>query len=177
MQPDHSRLFLALWPDDGTREALVRVSQSLQALGCKPVEPENFHVTLVFLGCIDSVSEGLIKQRIADIAAEPFTLIFDQLSYWPRPKVICLTCQQPARQVVMLAAALDSAVTRCGLVTETRAYIPHITLSKHAQYLPDVLFGPVIWHAGSFCLVESGRAQGHVRYEVIQQWPFRHNLP
>ncbi|MDD5276725.1 MAG: RNA 2',3'-cyclic phosphodiesterase [Methylovulum sp.] len=177
MQSDCPRLFLALWPDDGMREALVRVSQSLQALGCKAVEPENFHVTLVFLGHVNSVSEGFIKQGIAEIAAEPFMLTFDQLSYWPRAKVICLTCQQPAQQVVMLAAALNSVVTRCGLSTDTRPYVPHVTLSKQAQYLPDIVFEPVIWHARSFCLVESVRVKDSVCYEVVQEWPFCGNAP
>lgn len=170
---EHSRLFLALWPTDETRQALVRVSQALQADGSKPVGPENFHVTLVFLGHVDMATESLIKQRVADIAAKPFTMVFDGLSYWPRPKVVCLTCQHPAQRLVRLVAALDSAVTSCGLATDPRPYIPHITLSKQARQLPDIVFEPVIWHAGSFCLVESRRVQDYVRYDVIQEWPFR----
>jgi len=170
---EHSRLFLALWPTDETRQTLVRVSQALQVGGCKPVRSENFHVTLVFLGHVDTVIESLIKQRVADIAAQPFTMIFDGLGYWPQPKVICLTCQHPAQELVRLVAALDSAVTSCGLATDPRPYIPHITLSKQARQLPDSVFERVIWRAESFCLVESRRVQDYVRYEVIQEWPFR----
>jgi len=169
---DYSRLFLALWPDDAIRQALLKVSLLHPATGFKWVAPENFHVTLVFLGNVDPISAALIKQNVADTAAEPFTLTFDQLSYWPRPKVVCLTCRQPEQQVIELAAALGSAVTRCGLSTDTRPYVPHVTLSKHARCLPDIMFEPVIWHARSFCLVESVRVKGGVCYEVVQEWPF-----
>lgn len=107
--PDSSRLFFALWPDDETRHALVKLGKSLREQGLKPISPENLHVTLVFLGQVDTDSEALITQRVAGIAAESFTLTFDKLEYWKRPKIVCLSCQEPAPQAVMLAAAMNAA--------------------------------------------------------------------
>jgi len=167
-----SKLFFALWPDDQTRQELVQLSQSIQAAGFKPVQPQNLHVTLVFLGHVDSAAELLVKQSVADISAEPFVLTFDQLSYWSRPKVLCLTCQQPAQQSVMLAAALDAAVASCGIETDKRPYLPHITLARHVRHLPDINIKPIVWRAESFCLVESCSEPDGVQYKVIQQWPF-----
>lgn len=170
--PDTSKLFFALWPDDETRQTLARLNQSIAAKESKWVQPHNLHVTLVFLGYVDADAELLIKQSVADITAQPFTLTFDSLSYWSKPKVLCLTCPQPAPGAVMLAAALESAVANCGIHTDTRPYTPHITLARHARHLPDVKIEPIIWRAEAFCLVESCSEPDGVNYKVIQQWPF-----
>ncbi len=169
---DTSRLFFALWPDDETRQALAGLSQSIAAKGFKWVQLHNLHVTLVFLGQVDKDVESLIKESVAGIAVPPFELTFDSLSYWSRPRILCLTCRQPAPEAVaMLAIALDTAAANCGLQTDTRPYTPHITLARHARYLPDVKFEPIIWRADSFCLVKSCSEPEGVCYKVIQQWP------
>lgn len=167
-----SKLFFALWPDDQTRQELVQLSQSIRVAGLKPVQPQNLHVTLVFLGSVDSTTELLIKQSVDGISSEPFVLTFDQLSYWSRPKVLCLTCRQPAQGCVTLAAALDTAVANCGIQTDKRPYLPHITLARHVRHLPDINIKPIVWRAESFCLVESCSEPDGVQYKVIQQWPF-----
>ena len=136
------------------------------------MQPQNVHVTLVFLGNVDAASELLIKHSVTGISAKPFVLTFDQLSYWSRPKILCLTCSQLVDEVEMLVAALNREVASCGLQTDTRPYQPHITLARHAQYLPDIKFEPIVWRAESFCLVESCSEPDGVCYKVRQQWPF-----
>ncbi len=169
---DSSRLFFALWPDDKIRLKLVRLSQAIEAKGFSPVQPQNFHVTLVFIGNVDVASELLIKHSVTEISAKPLVLTFDQLSYWNKPKVLCLTCSHPPDELDILVTALNKEVTNCGLQTDTRPYKPHITLARHAQYLPDISFEPIVWHAESFCLVESCSEPDGVYYKVRQQWPF-----
>lgn len=170
--PDTSRLFFALWPDDKTRQALTRLSQSIEAKDFKQVQPHNFHVTLVFLGQVDKDVALLLEQSVAGIAAPPFELIFDSLSYWSGPKILCLTCQQAAPDDAMiLTAALTEATANCGLETDARPYTPHITLARHARHLPEVKIEPIIWHAEAFCLVESCSEPDDVCYKPIQQWP------
>ena len=169
---DYSRLFFALWPDDQTRLDLLRLNRSIEAKGFRPVQTQNVHITLVFLGNVDAASELLIKQNVTGISARPFVLTFDKLSYWRRPRVLCLTCSQLVDEVEILVAALNREVASCGLQTDTRPYQPHITLARHARYLPDIKFEPIIWRAESFCLVESCSELDGVCYKVRQQWPF-----
>ena len=135
--------------------------------------PQNVHVTLVFLGNVDAASELLIKYSVTGISAKPFVLTFDRLSYWSKPKVLCLTCSHTPYELEILAAALNMEVASCGLQTDTRPYKPHITLARHVQYLPDINLEPLVWRAESFCLVESCSEPGGVNYKVRQQWPFR----
>ena len=167
-----SRLFFALWPDDQTRLELVRLNRPIEAKGFRTVQPHNFHVTLVFLGYVDTASQLLINYGVKRISAKPFVLTFDQLSYWSRPQVLCLTCSQLIDEVEMLVAELNREVASCGLQTDTRPYKPHITLARHARYLPDINFEPIVWRAESFCLVESCSEPDGVCYKVRQQWPF-----
>jgi len=169
---DSLRLFFALWPDDQTRQKLVRLNKSIEIKGFRPVQPQNVHVTLVFLGNVDAASELLVKHSVTGISAKPFTWTFDRLSYWSRPKVLCLTCSQLPDEVEKLVTALNREVASCGLQTDTRPYKPHITLARHAKYLPDINLEPIVWRAESFCLVESCSEPGGVSYKVRQQWPF-----
>lgn len=170
---DGSRLFFALWPDDKTRQTLNRLTQSISAQTLKWVKPYNFHVTLVFLGSVDKDTESLIKLAAADISSQPFTLTFDALSYWSKPKVLCLTCRQPAPEpAIMLASKLRTAAEDFGLHTDERPYTPHITLARHVMHLPHTEIETITWQAESFCLVESCSEAEGVFYKVIQQWPF-----
>jgi len=169
---DSSRLFFALWPDDQTRQKLMQLSQCIETKGFRPLQAHNLHVTLVFLGSIDTASELLIKHSVTGISAQPFALTFDRLSYWSKPKILCLTCSQSNNEAETLVAALNTEVASCGLPTEIRPYQPHITLARHARYFPDISFEPIVWRAESFCLVESCSEPGGVNYIVRQQWPF-----
>ncbi|CAA9889928.1 RNA 2',3'-cyclic phosphodiesterase [Candidatus Methylobacter favarea] len=168
-----SRLFFALWPDDTTRQKLVRLCQSIQAKEFKWVLPQNLHVTLVFLGNIDTSAELLIKKSAAAISAEPFVVTFDRLTYWKKPKVLCLASRQPPpSKLMILVEALGLAVENCGLQIDARPYAPHITLARHGNAWVDQDCEPVVWQANSFCLVESCSKAGGVFYKVIEQWPF-----
>lgn len=164
------KLFFALWPDDETRQSLMHVQTSMEAKRMKWVSGQNLHVTLVFLGNVDEATEAMIKERAADISSEPFVLIFDQLSYWGRPRILCLTCRQFGREVVDLAEALDQAAADCGVETDTRPYTPHITLARQARAIDQEVV-PITWRADSFYLMESCGTPEGVIYKVLQKWP------
>lgn len=164
-----SRLFFALWPEPETRQTLADLSQSIAVNDCAWVPPHNLHVTLVFLGSADALA---IKQAACGITAPPFTLTFDRLSYWQKPRILCLTCQQDVPEAAWtLSSALETVAAQCDLRTDTRPYTPHITLARHAGYLPEAKIEPLIWRAESFCLVESCSEADGVRYQVIERWP------
>ncbi len=169
---NRSRLFFALWPDDKTREAISHLRLSLNTNGFKWVKPNNFHITLVFLGSVDNNTAQLIKQSIANISVQPFTLYFNQLAYWRKPKILCLTCQQPTEivKITNLATDIKKIAATFDLNTDTQPFTPHITLARDAFFLPEIHFEPIIWSADSFCLIESCAEPDGVCYKVIQQW-------
>jgi 2'-5' RNA ligase len=166
-----SRLFFALWPDSETRHLLESSRQSIISNDFKWVAPYNFHVTLVFLGQVNTVTEALLRQAVTDIYVNAFTLTFNQLNFWSSPRILCLTCQQSTQQAHELVSALETAVASCSLVTDPRPYIPHITLARNARYLPKSVVEPIHWNADAFCLVESCSTPSGVCYKVLQRWP------
>ena len=169
---DTSRLFFALWPNNETRLKLTRLNQSIDAKGFKPVPPHNFHVTLVFVGNVTKAAELVIKHRAADIASEPFVMIFDHVSYWAKPKVLCITSQQPVKPLMILAETLNNAVTCCGIQTDPKPYNPHVTLARHGSEFVERDCDPTVWRADSFCLVESCNGIDGVCYNVKDRWSF-----
>ena len=76
------RLFFALWPDVGCREALAKLARRLlRRHPGKAVPAENYHITLNFLGSVTPPSRAC-AERVADsISVSPFALSFDHAGH------------------------------------------------------------------------------------------------
>lgn len=166
------RLFLALWPDHKVRGELKQISGKLDLSKLKRVKPENIHITLIFIGSVENPMISIIIQRVLGISVKPFTVVFDELHFWRKPKVLCLTSSSPPSEIIQLAEALTHSISNCGLELDKRAYRPHVTLARKADKKPALDFTPVIWHADSFCLVESVTKPEGVCYQVVNSWSF-----
>lgn len=164
------RLFFALWPDQLTRQNCVKLGQGINKKGMRLVTPENLHVTLLFLGCISLEKEFALRQDAARIAAPDFTLCFNQLSYWKKTGVLCLTAAAKSAELTQLVSALTLAANTQGIVVDPRAYKPHVTLARNVKDAKVLEFEPVIWPSTSFCLVESRPKLSRTDYRIIAQW-------
>ena len=164
------RLFFALWPSEQARIQINQFSQVIQADGLRKVKTGNLHVTLLFLGNTDAKTERLLRQRAENICVQPFELYFDQLEFWHKAKILCLTTQQYDPQLGVLVDAINHIVEQCGMHAEERPYKPHITLARKAQKLIDIKLLPIDWYADSFCLIESSATSDGVQYQVLQRW-------
>jgi len=164
------RLFFALWPDEQTKKQIDTFNQSIKSQGLKKVKAANLHVTLLFLGNTDAATELMLKQMAESICVEPFVLKFDQLEFWRKPRILCLTTQQYDPQLGILVDALKNMVEQCAIQTEERRYKPHITLARKAHKLIDMQVRPIQWWSDSFCLIESCSTADGVDYQVLQRW-------
>jgi len=164
------RLFFALWPANETRNQLDYLNQSIKSADLKKVKRNNLHVTLVFLGHVDDKAEAEIKQKADRISIQPFTLCFDQLTFWKKPKILCLTTQQYDSQLIKLVNALNTMVEQCGIKGDKQSYHPHVTLARKASKSIVLDIEPIHWQAQSFCLLESCSTPDGVVYQLVQQW-------
>ena len=163
------RLFLALWPDDDVRQQLViHTGQWTWPDGCTRYLPEDWHLTLHFIGLVPA-------GRLADIVAlaavpfPPFTLTLNQPMCWPHGMAVLCMSQVPA-PLQALHERLGDALRRLDLPVETRPYLPHVTLARRAT--AAILPGrpmPVVWQAGRYVMVASTGATSP-RYRVIHQY-------
>jgi len=132
-----ARTFLALDLNDSILDGLAAAQRALDGCGAKlrPVERDNLHVTLVFLG---DVGDELLVD-VCDIAAEvaagtePFEFAIRGLSAVPARggvRMVWAGVADPSGRMKLLQAGLAEAMSGLGLKQEERSFSPHITLVR-----------------------------------------------
>ncbi|MGR8941247.1 MAG: RNA 2',3'-cyclic phosphodiesterase, partial [Gammaproteobacteria bacterium] len=165
------RLFFALWPDEAVREQCAKLAQSIVRSGEKSVRPENLHVTLTFLGNIDAETEESVLQAASAITPAHLNITFNEVSYWRRPRILCLSGQTEGAELGVLVGKLTALSRKLDIPVDSRPYSPHVTLVRKAKSPRDIMFEPILWTASGFCLVESHSSpNGGTVYEIIKNW-------
>jgi 2'-5' RNA ligase len=163
------RLFFALWPDPETRAKCAAISAALKSFG-RPVQPDNLHVTLVFLGSVDEAIEMKLADAASAVNFAKISIRFDALNYWRRPRIICLCGKPEDSAAALLVEQLNTLAAALEIPTDDRPYQAHITLLRKANKLPPLAFEPIIWQSDAFCLVESCSTPEGVAYRVLKTW-------
>jgi 2'-5' RNA ligase len=116
-------------------EVPAEIGQTLSNLrgglpGARWIDPENYHVTLRFIGDIDGVSANEIASMLWQVNRKPFDVTVQGLSSFggrkPRAVVANIT---PSRPLIELQAELERMMQRIGLGPEGRKFVPHVTLA------------------------------------------------
>lgn len=167
------RLFFALWPDEELVASIAaRLSSHVSAPGARLQRPDQWHVTLEFLGQVPRSRQPLLHEAAAEIAATApsCTVRFDRLEHWRKPQVLCLVGHAPM-PLLQLVTALRSALAQRGFDPEARDFRPHVTLARKVRRAAE---GPVLpaldWPADAIVLVRSVTASGGSRYEPLARW-------
>jgi RNA 2',3'-cyclic 3'-phosphodiesterase len=175
-------LFFALWPAPALQQSLAGTTQSVVlAAGGRPVPPENFHVTLAFLGSVPDARISEVAALGADVASQVtqpgLGVTLDAIEYWQKPKVVVATAGLPAAKSAPLAnvltGALKSRLTDAGFTPgENPEFHPHVTLArKIAHPIHSIGIQPVLWGFTDFALVESRTEPKGSVYTVLQTFP------
>lgn len=145
------------------------------------VPPENFHITLRFLGEVDGRDVEYVDAALAGIRAPRFSLRLkgvDAFSSGQRVKAVYAGVEkQPALQ--HLHDKVESAVVRAGLPPEGQKYTPHVTLTrpnnpplaKLQQYLVEhSLFKTEPFEVTHFTLFSSALGSEHPVYTAHRSY-------
>ena len=170
------RLFLGIALDDETREACSALAARFEASGVRArfVAPENYHVTLIFLGNVVAGTIPAIEATITGVASRhaPFALDFDRLGAFPherRPRVIFAGSRGTDLAYRRLAAETNEACAQLGFASESDA-IPHVTLARvpegERQAMPMLDVAPFRLHVNSLALFESVPLKSKTRYVI-----------
>lgn len=168
------RLFFALWPEQSTVEQCQSLIAKLDSNG-NPVPPDNLHMTLVFLGNIDTTQQSLLTQSANHVRFDPIHVKFDQLEFWQKPGALCLIPSETNPAVLDLNRQLAGIANAYRVPIDKRPFRPHVTLAKKAKSPVTLDFEPISLHADTFCLAESVSTPKGVRYIVIARWPSTHH--
>ncbi|HET6655397.1 MAG TPA: RNA 2',3'-cyclic phosphodiesterase [Gammaproteobacteria bacterium] len=172
------RLFFALWPDDALREALHRAARKpARQSGGKPMAPDNYHVTLKFIGNADDEACACLCAAADAIRGQPFELRLDTLGFWPKPRILWLGAEQVPEALAALARDLERAAAGCGFEPELRPYRPHVTLArKVSRPGPLGAVAPLDWRPDAFVLAASETRPEGAHYRVLRRWALASEL-
>src|SRR5437899_3051631 len=123
------RLFTAL---EIPREIAFSLSMLRGGLpGARWIDPENYHVTLRFIGDVDDVVAHEVASMLGKVRRTEFELRIDGVSSFGgrRPRAVVATLA-PTPALMELRAEHERLMQRVGLEPEGRKYIPHVTLAR-----------------------------------------------
>ena len=139
-----------------------RVAQSLAMMrgglpGARWIDPENYHLTLRFIGDIDAALARDIAGLLGRAQRVPFELRIDGLSSFggrkPRALVAAVA---PAAPLMELQAEHERLLRRLGLEPEGRKYTPHVTLARlrdsSSRQVADYLTARAHYRSASFAI-------------------------
>jgi 2'-5' RNA ligase len=163
------RLFLALWPDPATRDAVAQWQNAWKWPDrAAPEKRERLHLTLHFLGNVPAQRVAALVDGLR-VPCEPLSLELGRGEVWPNGVAVLRPDSAPP-SLLALHAALSQRVTDFGLPVDTRAFRPHITLARRAAGARPPPQGPHLrWPADQgYVLVSS--LPGGAGYKVLARF-------
>jgi 2'-5' RNA ligase len=124
------RLFVALPVPAHIRERLARFQNGLP--GAKWTPPDNFHLTLRFIGEVDHGMAEDLDNLLLRVEAPGFDVRIDSLGWFGnkrRPAALIANVKKDDG-LMHLQKKIESAAVRCGLKPESRKFHPHVTLGR-----------------------------------------------
>jgi 2'-5' RNA ligase len=166
------RLFFAVWPSDSLRAGLAPRISALQPAGVgRPQRPDQWHVTLEFLGPVPASRVAAAREAAAQVRAAPCEIRFDAVEYWRRPEVLCLVARALPPPLADLVQQLRAALAIRGFEPESRPFRAHLTLARKVSHpVTPVQFEPLPWPAADFALVESVTDRSGSVYTPLAAW-------
>ncbi len=168
------RLFFALWPTvEITQSIKQNTDQIKKSISGKFVASSNWHITLAFLGNIDSKTRACLIEQANKIKCTPFSIKFNNILYFKNPKILCygLNKNTDTKDLNLLVQACKEIQNKCGLQSETRQFLPHITIVRKVKKpQTEIKINPTSWQANEFVLVSSELSEKGSVYTVLNRW-------
>jgi len=117
-------------------EIPAEIGQTLSGLrgglpGARWIDPENYHVTLRFIGDIDGTYANEIASMLFRVNRKPFEVRLQGLTSFggKKPRAV-VAAVEPTRPLIELQAEHERLMQRLGLDPEGRKFTPHVTLAR-----------------------------------------------
>jgi 2'-5' RNA ligase len=170
---DEAQRAIAAWVNE-LHEAFFRLRWS---------SPEQWHVTVQFLGEVDESQHSCVVERLRKVRAETVQTQLDGPGFFERAGVFHISIQL-TDSLAMLHNKVEQVLLPCGFEPEERPFAPHITLArkkgrgpspdfarlqKAVRLIPAARFPS--FKAEEFLLYQSFTHPAGSRYEVRERFP------
>lgn len=131
------RTFIAVVLPQNVKQAIGSVESQLRksAPRVRWVPPENLHITLKFLGNVDSERlpdvEAAVRAAVSEL--EPFRINFKGAGAFPNqrsPRVIWIGVEGDVSLLMEAAERVDKELVRIGFEAEVRPFKGHVTIGR-----------------------------------------------
>ena len=161
----------------GERRAMLRAGPS----GARWIDPENYHLTLRFIGDVDDITGREFAAQLARIRSDRFELALQGLgSFGGRKPRAVWAGVAPSPALASLQRAHERAARSAGLPPEGRNFTPHVTLARLrnvrapavAAYLEaNGAFQSAPFPVDRFVLLSSRASTGGGPYVIEETYP------
>jgi 2'-5' RNA ligase len=175
------RVFVAVPLPDEVRMALDDRLAGFEIPG-SVAPPENWHITLRFLGSIDVVTyERFLGALDSSDLGPSFRVGLGELGAFPRPRnatVVWLGVNKGVEQLEALARVGEVAAQSAGLEAEERPFRSHLTLSRVrpprdvTRLIDSAPSMDLEWRCSSILVYRSHLGRGAARYEPLESLSF-----
>lgn len=173
------RLFTGVEIPSDVGQALASLRGGLP--GARWIDPENYHLTLRFIGDVDDVTAQEVASLLGRVKRGGFELRMDGLTSFGgrKPRAVVATVAG-ARALIDVQAEHERLMQRIGLEPEGRKYTPHVTLARLrdsssrdvAEYLAARgYFRTAAFQVSRFVLFSSRASTGGGPYIVEAAYP------
>lgn len=174
--PARHRLFVALEVREPARAALVRAVEAVwdDHMGMRWTDPDDWHVTLAFVGATDEEGARRVAAAAAAVAEQTASLrvrldggvgTFDGAAIWAGVEY------EP--ELAATAAALRERLCDSGFAIEKRRFTPHCTIARVPRgavmppgFLDEVKAPAVTWTARRLAVVRSRLSIGGAQHTI-----------
>lgn len=173
------RLFIAVAPPPDARAALDAWLRPYDLPG-RLVPPENWHITLRFIGDADEVTyERLLGGLSENDPGPAFTIRLGGLGAFPRPgraTVAWVALVGGGDRLAGLSEIAEEACQAAGLQPEERPFRAHLTVSRirPARDVGTTVAASrdsgIAWRCDRFTVYQSHQGRGHPRYEPLDSF-------
>ncbi len=135
------RLFIGLPIASHVRQLLSSLGATIP--GARAVPEDQIHLTLRFIGEVDALTFGDIKDSLEGLEAPSLTLSINGAGHFPprgQPRVLWAGID-PAGDVIILRNRINNRLRLCGIKPEQRKFHPHVTLARLKNSPPKRVAG------------------------------------
>lgn len=164
------RCFVAAWPDHATRQSFEQLLATLrtQVPAARSMQARNMHLTLAFIGELDSAAAIRLAPSVDDLALPPFDWTLDCLGWFPRARVAWAggpTNGALEASVNAVRAQLDAL----GVAYDRKSFVAHVTLFRDVRAFAcsGPLLDPIPWRTEHIALYAAARDERGPVYQRV----------